>query len=182
MMIYWHGLNCFQAVNYNVFGHIMLIYLHRQHGIWLIWCKIERDEIYSDYPDIFSKEHQTWELCPLVPHRKTYFWPDMWKVNKFPRPRNWIFHKYMQFTSLVDIITFDWNNQTNQYNSHLFVVLQKVYQSIQLWLCIFIFHIYLNVAKIWNSALKIRQVQKSKKFSNAYGVCLKCCIFGWRSP
>ena len=60
------------------------------------------------------------------------------------------FRKYTLLTTIVETIKFDWNNQTNQYNSHLklFLDLQKVYQSTQLWLCIFIFQIYLNGAKI----------------------------------
>ena len=59
------------------------------------------------------------------------------------------FHKYTRFTKIVETIKFDWNNQTNQYNSHLelFLDMQKVYKPNQLWLCIFISQIYLNIWK-----------------------------------
>ena len=67
------------------------------------------------------------------------------------------FHKYTRFRTILETIKFDWNKQTNQYNSHLelFLDLQKVYQSNHLWLCIFTFQIYLNEAIIWNSTQKI---------------------------
>ena len=74
------------------------------------------------------------------------------------------FRKYIRFTTIVETIKFDWNNQTNQYNSHL-----ELFLDLQLWLCIFIFQIYLNGAKIWISTQKMAVIlpgifHKQKKF------------------
>ena len=59
------------------------------------------------------------------------------------------FRKYTRFTTIDKTMQFNWNNQRTQYSSNLelFLDLQKVYQSTLLWLCIFIFQIYLNKTK-----------------------------------
>ena len=79
---------------------------------------------------------------------------DMRKVQRFPNLTN--FHKYTRFTTIVETIKFDWNNQTNQYNAHveLFLDLQKVINQL-CYGCVYLFSRFIWIGLNMISAQKI---------------------------